>query len=55
MTKRRSSFDMRVVIHIGGGLALEIFCGRGSVYDGCSEDLLYLFFSFSFRYIIFVY
>ena len=58
MTKRGSSFDVRVVIHIGGGLASEVFFfffgDKGSVYEGCNEDFLYVFFSFSFRYIIFV-
>ena len=53
MTKRGSSFDMRVVID-KGRVSIEDFCDRRSVYEGCSEDFLYLFFSFHFRYIILV-
>ena len=53
MTKRESSFDMRVVID-KGRVSIEDFCDRRSVYEGCSEDFLYLFFSFHFRYIILV-
>ena len=53
MTKRRSSFDMRVVIH-KGKVSIGDFCDRGSVYKGCNEDFLYHFFSFHFRYIILV-
>ena len=53
MTKVGSSFDMRVVIH-RRRVSIGDFCDRGSVYEGCSEDFLYLFFSFYFRYIIFV-
>ena len=53
MTKRRSSFDMRVVIH-KRRVSIGDFCDRGSVYKGCNEDFLYHFFSFHFRYIIFV-
>ena len=52
VTKMRSSFNMRVVIH-RGTVSMGDFCDRGSVYEGCSEDFLYLFFSFYFRYIIF--
>ena len=52
VTKRGSSFDMRVVRH-RGRVSIGDFCDRGSVYKGCSEDFLYLFFSFQFRYIIF--
>ena len=44
---------MRVVID-KGRVSIGDFCDRGSVYKGCSEDFLFLFFSFSFRYIIFV-
>ena len=43
---------MRVVIH-RGTVSMADFCDRGSVYEVCSEDFLYLFFSFYFRYIIF--
>ena len=54
VTKRGSSFGyksshvLRVRVSIG-----DIFV-RGSVflYEGCSEDFLYLFFSFLFRYIV---
>ena len=46
---------MRVVIYLGGELALDIFVRRSIfVYEGCSEDFLNLFFSFSFRYIFLV-
>ena len=34
-------------------VSIRDFCDRGSVYEGCNEDFLYLFFSFHFRYIIF--
>ena len=37
MTKRGSSFDMRVVIHIGG-VSRGDFCDKGSIYKRCSED-----------------
>ena len=43
---------MRVVRH-RGRVSIGDFCDKGSVYEGCSEDFLYLFFSFQFRYIIF--
>ena len=54
MTKRGNSFGydsnhvLRGRVNIG-----DIFV-RGSVflYEGCSEDFLYLFFSFLFRYIV---
>ena len=36
MTKRGSSFEMRIVILIGGGLVYEI--GGGLVYERCSDD-----------------
>ena len=37
---------MRVVILVGGGLVYEIFV-KGRVHiEGCSEDLMYFFFSF---------
>ena len=35
-----------------GRVSIGDFCDRGSVYEGCREDFLYLFFSFSFSYII---
>ena len=44
---------MRVVIH-RGRVSIGDFCDKGSVCEGCSEYFLYLFFSFYFRYIIFV-
>ena len=37
MTKKGSSFDMRIVIH-RGRVSIGDFCDRGSVYEGCSED-----------------
>ena len=54
MTKRGSSFGyesshvLRERVSVG-----DIFV-RGSVfvYEGCSENFLYLFFSFYFRYIV---
>ena len=44
---------IRVVMFLDGDLVLEIFV-RWSVhlFEGCSKDFLYLFFSFSFRYIV---
>ena len=37
MTKRGSSFDMRLVIH-RGRVSIRDFCDMGSVYEGCSEN-----------------
>ena len=37
-----------------GRVSIVDFCERRSVYEECSEDFLYLLFSFHFRYIIFV-
>ena len=39
---------MRVVICIKGELAQEMFCDRGSVYEGCSEFFFFFFNVFSF-------
>ena len=43
MTKRESSFDMRVVI-LRGRVSIGHFV-RGSfdIFEGCSEDYMYLF------------
>ena len=49
MTKRGVVLGIKVVIVLGGELVLEIdIFVRGSVfiYEGCSEDFLYFFFSF---------
>ena len=51
MTKRGSSFGMRVVT-LKGGVSFWDHCVRGSVR--CSEDIMYLFFSFFLRYIVLV-
>ena len=37
VTKRGSSFDMRVVIH-RGRVSVGDFCDMGSVYEGCSKE-----------------
>ena len=49
VTKRGSSFGMRVVMYLGGELAYDILL-RGSVYfyEGCSEVIIYFFSSFTF-------
>ena len=49
MTKRGSSFDLRVVIYIGGELVYEIFLLGGVFifFEGCNEDLC-IFFLFFF-------
>ena len=31
-----------------GRVSIGDFCDKGSVYEGCSEDFLYLFFFISF-------
>ena len=42
MTKRGSSFDIKVVIYIGGELAYEIFVIRECLYyERCSEVFMY--------------
>ena len=46
LTKRRSSFEMRVVILIGGGLVQEILTQGERVYEGYSDD--FCIFSFPF-------
>ena len=48
MTKKGSSFDMRVVIHIGGGLALESFV-IGGVF---MRDVVRTFYIFYFLFIL---
>ena len=45
VTKKGNSFDMRVVIYIGGELVYEIFY-RGSVYTLTDVVRTYVFFSF---------
>ena len=55
MTKRGSSFDMIVVIYIGGGLAEEIFV-IGGVFiflEGCSEVFMYFLF-FLYIYLMYI-
>ena len=55
MTKRGSSFDMRVVIYIRGELAIGDFCDRGSVYT--VRDVvrfLCIFFSFFYIYLMYI-
>ena len=46
---------MRVVT-LKGGVSFRDHCVRGSVViiEECSEDAMYLFFSFFFRYIVLV-
>ena len=57
--KGRVVLDMRVVT-LRGRVSFWDHCVRGSVvsflFEGCSEDIMYLFFSFLFflRYIVFV-
>ena len=45
---------MRVVMFLGGELVIGDIFVRGIifVYEGCSEDFLYLFFSLLFIYIV---
>ena len=47
---------MRVVT-LRGRVSFRDHCVRGSVvifFEGCSEDVMYLFFSFFLRYIVLV-
>ena len=56
MTKRGVVLDMRVVT-LKGRVSFWDHCVRGSVviiFEGCSEDIMYLFFSFFIRYIVLV-
>ena len=48
VTKRGSSFNMRVVIYIGGELVYEIFLlgGVSIFFEGCNEDLCIFFLLF---------
>ena len=49
--------DMRVVT-LRERVSFWDHCVRGSIVifiEGCSEDIMYLFFSFSLRYIVLVY
>ena len=48
MTKRGSSFDMRVVIYIGGRVSMGYFYDRESVYTLWDVVRTYVFFSFLF-------
>ena len=48
MTKRESSFDMRVVIYIGGRVSMGDFYDRESVYTLWDVVRTYVFFSFLF-------
>ena len=56
MTKRGSSFGYKSSHSLRGKVSIGHFCVRGSVfvYEGCSEDFLYLLFSLLFRYIILI-
>ena len=57
MTKKGSSFGYENSHVLRGKVNVGDIFVRGSVYffyKGCSEDFFYLFFSFSFRYIVFV-
>ena len=48
---------MRVVTLRGRVSFFLVHCVRGSVvflFEGCSEDIMYLFFSFFLRYIVLV-
>ena len=53
-TKRESSFWCKSSHVLRGRVSIgDIFArGRVFLYEGCSEDFLYLFFSFLFRYIV---
>ena len=53
MTKSGSSFDMRVVIYIGG-VSIGDFCDRGNVYT-MSDVVRFLCIFFSFFYIYLMY
>ena len=56
VTKRRSSFGLRVVMYLGEKLAQDIF-DKGSVciFEGCSKDLCtFLFFIFSYIILLYI-
>ena len=54
MTKKGSSFGYESSHVIRGKLSIGDIFVRGSVfvYEGCSKDFLYIFFSLLFRYIV---
>ena len=54
MTKRGSSFGYESSHILKEKVSIRYYFVRGSVfvYEGCSENFLYLFFSFYFRYIV---
>ena len=54
MTKRGSSFGYESNHILKEKVSIRYYFVRGSVfvYEGCSENFLYLFFSFYFRYIV---
>ena len=54
MTKRGSSFGYESSHILKEKVSIRDYFVRGSVfvYEGCSENFLYLFFSFYFRYIV---
>ena len=55
VTKRGSSFGLRVVMYLGGVLALDILIrGVSFVFEGCSEDFCTFFFLY-LSYIILLY
>ena len=54
MIKRGSSFGYESSHILKEKVSIRYYFVRGSVfvYEGCSENFLYLFFSFYFRYIV---
>ena len=54
MTKRGSSFDMRVIIYIGGELAYDIFFVIGGVSMRDVVRFLCIFFSFFYIYLMYI-
>ena len=54
MTKKGSNFGYESNHVLRGRVSVRDIFVKGSVfvYEGCSEDFLYLFFSLLFRYII---
>ena len=54
VTKRGSNFGYENSHVLRGSVSIGDYFIRGSVfvYEGCSEDFLFLFFTFYFRYIV---
>ena len=52
MTKRGSSFGYESSHAFRGRVSIGDIFVRGTIYEGCSEDFLYLFFSLLSRHFV---